>query len=340
MATFTGSGTAESPYLVETKEQFKEAFEDESYPGKYYEVVKNIDLLNMAVGGYKDVYIQFDGKGHVISNAVFSSPYLWQRMRGTFQNIHMELYPNTASRKLSYLCSSTVSNNHIKNVRLDIHGETTTWPTFNTNIDNAVTCIITENTQANGRRTYVFNGGRNVKADITGNDTAASSYPSIDDTIWDITGGGVPVLIPQQGDYSQYTHVAGKTLVDGVGKPRVVRAVTADRHNLIAEVVSGADGSYDLGTTPYTHGILVYTFDDYGTTLQPGKVYAVDDVVHPKQGNGHRYVCVQAGTSSDPLPDMPWPTDQLTTGTAIFNAEKILQPFMHGPVTPVPIFSS
>ena len=93
--------------------------------------------------------------------------------------------------------------------------------------------------------------------------------------------------------------------MDGVGRARIVRAVTADRHTLIAEKVSGEDGTYDLGTTPYTHGILVYTCDDYGTTLLPGTVYAVDDVVHPKQGNGYRYVCVQAGTTGDPLPDFP-----------------------------------
>ncbi|MTI11675.1 hypothetical protein, partial [Sansalvadorimonas verongulae] len=290
--TFTGTGTEQSPYLIETAEQFKVAFEDQNSARHHYDVIQNIDMQNTTLGGYVDIYANIDGKGHVISNAVFASPYLWQRIRGTIKNLHMEWYPNTASRKLSYLCSSTVSGNSIENVRMDIYGETTNWSTFYTNIENAVTCIVTENTNANGRRTYVFNSSRNVKTDITGNDTLVSSYPNIDEAIWNVTGGSVPVLIPQAGDYSQYTHVMGKTLVDGVGRPRKVRAVTADRHSLIAELVSGEDGTYDLGTTPYTHGILVYTFDDYGVDIQPGTVYAVDDIVHPRQGNGYRYVCV------------------------------------------------
>ena len=339
MATYIGNGTAESPFLIETPEQFRDAFKDQATSFYHYEVTRNIDMGGMEIGGYHQVRAKIDGKGHVISNAIHTESYLCYRWWGYLKNIHMIMGRKASNKSIRYFAQSDANGAAIENVRLVFTDPFLNWSTFNMNMNGMVSCIVNEDIDA-GRRTYWCTGARNSKVDVTANDTDPASYPGIDTNIWDTTGGGVPVLIPQAGDYSQYTQVAGKTLVDGVPRARQVRAVSADRHSLIAEATSGADGTFELGTTPYTHGILVYAYDDYGSTLQPGTVYNVDDVVHPSQGNGYRYVCVQAGTTGDPLPDYPWPTDQLTTGTAIFNAEKIVQPFMHGPVTPVPIFSS
>ncbi|WP_281647950.1 hypothetical protein [Parendozoicomonas sp. Alg238-R29] len=337
MATYTGLGTENSPYLIETPEQFRDAFKDSATAFHHYAVIQNIDMGGMAIGGYNQVRAKIDGKGHVISNAVHAESYLCYRWWGYLKNIHIIMGHKTTSKKIRYFAQSDANGAAIENVRLVFTNTFYNWATFNMNMEGMVSVIVNEDA-GNGRKTYWCTGAKNAKVDVTAHDTDPASYPGIDDTIWDVTGGGVPVLIPQGGDYSQYTHVMGKTMIDGVPKSRNVRAVSADRHSLIAEATSGADGSFDVGTTPYTHGILVYAFDDYGETIQPGAVYNVDDIVHPKTGNGYRYVCVQTGTTGDPLPDWPWPTDQLTTGTAIFNAEKIVQPFLHGPVTPVPIF--
>ena len=337
MATYIGNGTAESPFLIETPEQFRDAFKDQATNFYYYEVTKNSDMAGMEIGGYNQVRAKIDGKGHVISNAIHAESYLCYRWWGTLKNIHIIMGYKSSSKAIRYFAQSDANGAAIENVRLVFTDPMYRWSTFAMNMHGMVSCIVNEDIDT-GRSTYWCTGAKNSKVDVTANDTDPASYPGIDGAIWDLTGGGVPVLIPQQGDYSQYTQVKGKTLVDGIPKPRIVRAVSADKHALIAEKVSEADGSFELGTTPYTHGILVYAFDDYGSPLHPSTVYAVDDIVHPKIGNGYRYVCVQAGTTSDPLPDFPWPTDQLITGTAIFNAEKIVQPFMHGPLNPVPIF--
>ena len=208
--TFTGSGTQESPYLIQTAEQFKAAFEDNNNARYYYEVTNNIDMGRTGLGGYIEVYSHIDGMGHVISNCEFSSPYFYQRLYGSLKNIHMEWYPNTPTRKLSYLCVSDASGNFMENVRLDVFGDFSNFSTFYTNVNNCVTVIITENTVANGRRTYLFQGSRNIKTDITGNDTDVASYPGIDTAYlgchrWRYAGadspaGGLLCLYPCDGN--------------------------------------------------------------------------------------------------------------------------------------------
>ncbi|MCL6270727.1 hypothetical protein M3P05_12410 [Sansalvadorimonas sp. 2012CJ34-2] len=335
MASYNGDGTQANPYLIETPEQMRDAFQG---GGGHYEVIKNIDMGGMDMGGYFSATSWIDGKGHVVSNAGQSGSSLYNDFNGRLYNLHVQ-FIKTGPYEISRIVGDDYG--FFENVRFEfMDGQIQSWAQFRIYGDRIGSCtgVIINEYHGSDRTTYWCNSG-NTKIDVSATDTDPASYPGIDSNVWDITGGSVPVLIPQSGDYSAYTHVMGTTLVDGNPVSRIVRAVGAGRHELISETTSGADGSYDLQTSPYTHGVLVYTFDDYGTTLLPGTVYELDDITHPKGPNGYRYICVQAGTTGDPLPDAPWPTDQLITGTAIFNAEKIVQPFMHGPVTPVPIYS-
>ncbi|MTI11636.1 hypothetical protein, partial [Sansalvadorimonas verongulae] len=233
MATYTGSGTAEVPYLIETPEQFRDAFKDQNTPGTYYEVVKDIDMGGMLIGGNYQVRAKIDGKGHVISNAVHEQNYLCNRWWGYIKNIHLIMGYNMSSRKIRYFAQSDGSSSQydtlIENVRLEFTDEVYNWSTFLINVNDMVGVIVNENLDS-GRRTYWCTGAKNSKVDVSANDTQASSYSGIDTAIWNTTGGSVPVLIPQAGDYSGYTHVMGKTLVDGVARSRKVRAVSADKH--------------------------------------------------------------------------------------------------------------
>ncbi|MTI11677.1 hypothetical protein, partial [Sansalvadorimonas verongulae] len=233
MATYIGSGTAESPYLIQTPEQFRDAFKDQGTPGTYYEVTNDIDMGGMVIGGYYQVRARIDGKGHVISNAKHEQNYLCQRWWGSLKNIHIIMGYYLESRKIRYFAQSDGSSSQydtlIENVRLEFTDAFYDWNTFRINVNDMVNLIVNENLDS-GRRTYWCTGAQNSKVDVSATDTQASSYPGIDTAIWNTTGGAVPVLIPQTGDYSGYTHVMGKTLVDGVARSRQVRAVSADKH--------------------------------------------------------------------------------------------------------------
>ena len=164
----------------------------------------------------------------------------------------------------------------------------------------------------------------------------AASYAGLPESDWSKVDGIFPQLIPTVKDYSHYTRVAGTTLLDGAGYSRRVRVLNVANNGLIGDVMTEADGTFDLETTPHQNAVLVMAYDDVGTRLKAETAYALDDLVFPYPANGYRYLCIQAGTTDPALPAPPLPIDQLTSGTAIFEAQKIRQPIVHGPMAPAP----
>ena len=144
-------------------------------------------------------------------------------------------------------------------------------------------------------------------------------------------------LIPQTVDLSHLTKVAGITTVDGVPEPRSVLIVRQNNSTPLARAVSGGDGTFEVVTTPYQDPVMVMAYDSIGSQIKTDTTYSLNDIVHPPENNGYRYICIQAGTTATTLPTAPWPTDQITSGAAIFEGRKIRQPYVHGPVSPAPL---
>ena len=337
MADYQGLGTEEAPYLIEAPEQMRDAFQSTTLA--YYQVIQNIDMNRMTMGGYVQPRSIIDGKGHVITNAGQGLQYLYVRFYGVLRNLHIQWVNVQSAYPINYIVNDDFGT--FENVRFEfIDDKAATLDNFKLyrNRPGTATNLLVVIHRADASKDVAFCAGGGTLVDISDRATDAATYDSMDSSVWAVTDGAIPVLIPQGTDLSAYTQVHGTALMDGEPVQRRIRAVTADRHILVAETESAEDGRFTLPTTPYTSGVLVYTFDDYGTVLKPNTSYATDDITHPTVGNGYRYRCIQAGITDAELPPLPWSTTQLVSGTAVFVAEKFLQPVMHGPVTPVLIF--
>lgn len=81
---------------------------------------------------------------------------------------------------------------------------------------------------------------------------------------------------------------------------------------------------------------MVATYEPYGLLPATNKAYVLDDIIHPVNPNGFRYLCTKAGNSGSVLPPEPWPTTTtLTIGASIFTPDPVYQPQLHGPIKPV-----
>lgn len=81
---------------------------------------------------------------------------------------------------------------------------------------------------------------------------------------------------------------------------------------------------------------MVHIYDDPGAAPKPGTAYALDDLIQPPERNGYRYRCISPGTSDTSLPaSEDWSGGQVVLGSATFQAEKVNQPEIFGPVTPL-----
>ncbi len=342
MATLAiGNGSQINPFLIQTPADFEAVWHhSENY---YYELTTDLDMegryLSQNDNGGS---FHLDGKGHKIINMTCGNYWhFW----GSGDIRDIEFY--IASGLTTGLHQTCYNGAVLQNVR--VHWQHSSevylsrdWPQGQPFYQNVVLSGLATLKHIANQGGFDTSGCYvAMNRDPNNNDGVLISdiydpaeYVNLDPALWNLTSGSVPSLIPQTGDYSRYTHVLGTTLVDGSPVPRTVRAVTMQRHELIAQIDSAGDGSFELVTSPYTDGILVYAFDEYGSLLKADTAYSIGAITHPQTPNGYRYICIQAGTTEATLPADPWPTDQLASGTAIFEAHKLRQPMLHGPVTP------
>ena len=343
-----GSGTEEAPYLIRNAQEFQSFWNNpESY---WYELTTDIDMDGVNVGSASgsSLYPKLNGQGHSVLNINMTSTSYWMGTGGG-QFINIAVYFNAG---FSSGFAEAPSNLLIENVRIHWNYPATIFRALLYGYTASTTIRDVLLTGDVASITYLQKSGADVSrvyidASIPLTNTQGSvavqdlldptEFPTFDPTFWNLAVGTIPALIPQAGDYSGYTHIKGTTLLDGQPYSRKVRAVTADRHEIVAEVDSDLNGDFDVVTSPHKRNIIVYAYDPPGKVMRAATAYALDEILEPAQPNGYRYICIQAGTTADPLPDLPWPIDQLTSGTAIFEARKIRQPMMHGPITPVPI---
>ena len=351
-----GAGTAAEPFLIVTPDDVREAFGNLKNTN-IYELTRSIDMTDEAplAGAYGNQYPNagptFKGNGHMIYGLQVDNVYgnYWLETSSIgFENIHLQF------TKIDFMLFSCAVLK-ISNARFDFDGtgDKGLCSNWKRGYQLAVDGFLL--TAAAGKIVQGFNSRENrgsvANAYMMSSETPAgtwgftvvtdpmdaASYPGLDTAFWNNPGGVLPFLKPVLQDYSHFTHVKGTTLVDGQPESRVVRVVKSDSHGYIAQAITPADGTFDIQTTPYKDGLLVMAFDDEGTQLVADTAYALNATVHPRVSNGYRYICIQAGTTAAPLPDLPWPTGQLTSGDAIFEARKIRQPTIHGPVSPAPV---
>ncbi len=346
-----GAGTEADPYLIESEQDFKDYWAEGAT--NFVRLIRNLDMSS--VGTLSPVFDaggkRIDGAGFRVSNVSFvAEPLGTARNYGShvIKNIEFEIV--TGWTGSMYYSDTSVFENVLFNF---LHNEPFSFNTHYKNTNNWVNVVfmggITFESPALGQRnTQIVNvyilsaisqaaidtGRFNVVA--PDDQLLASSYPDLPTDFWQIEDGMTPFPKAQANDYSTYTHVKGTTLVDGVGESRGVRIMHAYYGNTVAYAKSAEDGTFDIKTRPYTEPLLVISHDDMGTRLKAATAYALGAITYPAAFNGYRYVCIQAGTTADPLPDQPWPTGQLTSGDAIFEAKKVRQPIIHGPVLPVP----
>ncbi|GAA4650996.1 hypothetical protein GCM10023116_32790 [Kistimonas scapharcae] len=342
MATLAiGDGSQSTPFLIQTSEDFEAVWHDSgSY---YYELTTDLDMDGRVLNTNGDGgNFHLNGKGHKVINMTCGAYWhFWGS--GDIRNIEFYI----VSGLTTGLHQTCYNGAVLQDVRIhwQHNGDvylSRDWPQGQPVYQNVVLSGLAtlkhianqEGFDTSGCYVAMNRDPNNSDGVLVSDIYDSAEYVNLDPVLWNLTPGSVPSLIPQTGDYSRYTHVRGTTLVDGSPVPRAVRAVTMERHELIAQIDSESDGSFELVTSPYTDGILVYAFDEYGSLLKPDTAYGISDVTHPQTPNGYRYICIQAGTTDATLPTEPWPTAQLASGTAVFEAYKLRQPMLHGPVTP------
>ena len=140
--------------------------------------------------------------------------------------------------------------------------------------------------------------------------------------------------------------VSGQLLARGIPVSREILVLSAEPtpiHNrgdivdyhVLANVVSGSDGSFEIQWSDYTGNVVVIYLDDLGSLWLPDTGYIVGDIVYPTIWNGWQYECVTAGTtdSAEPL----WWHDEESTGwsgSAVFKARQYLPAIADGPLAP------
>ena len=350
-----GLGTSENPFLVSNADDVRELFTDLRNTN-VYELTNSIDMTEepnlpgLYCNNYPNAGPTIRGNGYSIYGMRLNNltdKYWIEGSSITFEDIHLSI---DECQYLIMLCIQL----HLINVRIDFNGsgEMGVCQHYQRGFQFLVNSLLL--TVPGGKLTKVFNNreGRGsiqncyLYSSEASSDTwgcnivtepfVAASYAGLPESDWSKVDGIYPQLIPTVKDYSHYTHVAGTTLLDGAGYSRRVRVLNQANNGLIGDVMTEADGTFDLDTTPHQNAVLVMAYDDVGTRLKADTAYSLDGIVFPYPANGYRYLCIQAGTTDAALPAPPLPTDQLTSGTAIFEAQKIRQPIVHGPMAPAP----
>ena len=164
-----------------------------------------------------------------------------------------------------------------------------------------------------------------------------SRYLNYSPSLWAIDGASAPRLLKQDvTNLVQGYLVKGVIKVGGLSKKRFVRALSPVDFARINDGVAASDGSFSLKCGLYGDVVMVATYEPYGLLPATNKAYVLDDIIHPVNPNGFRYLCTKAGNSGSVLPPEPWPTTTtLTIGASIFTPDPVYQPQLHGPIKPV-----
>ena len=350
MAYLGGDGTEADPWLIHDQVSFSDYWKH--YGTGFWRIVHDIDMSGFGVigGGVTALYKTIDGAGHSITNCTFpNDPGVNNGGPSAYHLKNITIYVVAGWTGFTRY-TQTLSFTNVR-VHYEYAGDVgfANASAGNTHFTNCIisgmcTLTGTNANPANCTNLYIACGTTAaVAADAkytivdSGNLSDPASYPGLPAEFWTLEAGAVPVTKPAVIDYSYIAYIAGVTTVDGAPESRYVRVYSAVSVNMIGSLVSDDEGKFNIRTTPWKEPVLIIAHDNIGEALKPATAYAIDNVAHPKGGNGYRYVCIQAGTTADPLPDLPWPTDQLTSGDAIFEAKKIRQPIIEGPVTPAPV---
>ncbi len=345
-----GSGTEDDPYLIIEEQELWDYWNDPGYT--WARLTRDLDMAGipaLITPSANRSSVRIDGAGHSVRNATFADDPFADNGAGTcyFRNVEFYILAGWITHTYYYdgiNCTNVRWHyEHVSEVQI-YHTEKPDRCYFTDCMVSGACTFIGANTQTS--RTNGFYVLCSTTDDVrtagyyqvlTAEESAqASSYDLLDPAGWVIEDGTVPYPQQVSYDYSQFTRIKGVTTVDSIPESRMVRIHTARYPGYVAGGLSTDDGTFEFQTRPFTEPLLVIAHDDIGLEMRPTTDYELGDIVHPAGGNGYRYLCIQAGTTADPLPQAPWPTDQLTSGTAIFEARKIRQPIVEGPVTPAP----
>lgn len=136
------------------------------------------------------------------------------------------------------------------------------------------------------------------------------------------SGGG------SDGDY----RLAGTVKINSVAVQRdlIVISDNPSGREVVGEVESAGDGTFDLTYTGWDGPVFVIAVDNYGSDFAESTPLNAGKVIHPTTPNGYVYVVTEAGTTGTTEP--VWSTtSSVVSGSVTFAPREYYRPVGWGP---------
>lgn len=349
-----GTGSANDPYVIHTKQAAKEWFQNGMKSGNYAVLVTDIDMSEYSALAWSgNANGNLEGNGHRIKNLRISgssgSIYFFGWMsRIEFDNTELA-FGNTfilgygGARKCSDILITNLSGRSdpafITPSHVGPYG-------FLERVVNNSKCPLSNSQKFEGIVDVFSMQGAATSQALSGAAVVLSGADRYDPSKmpglvasenWLLDGASIPRLKTwPSGKLTQAYVVKGTTKVGGNPRSRQVSVNSAQDLREVVSASSASDGTFNLNCGFYSDSVMVAAYERYGFTPVVNKVYALGDIIHPVTPNGFRYLCTKAGNSGATLPPEPWSTSTaLTIGAAIFTPDPVYQPQLHGPIKPV-----
>jgi hypothetical protein len=157
----------------------------------------------------------------------------------------------------------------------------------------------------------------------------------------DVSLYSFPLWIAVNSDVPDWASTSSRYLIHGAvaidGEPSVRDIVLiSSTTELLGDVTSSNDGSFDFIWTDNSAPVIVLMLDDLGTAWAPDAIYQQGTVIYPSAWNGWQYVCVSGGTGPTDEPTW-WAGEGVTAiiGTATFKARQYISAQAHGLIQPI-----
>ncbi|GEM_PF-1988964 len=344
MPTYLGDGTEGNPYIISTPEEFAGLWDGSAQFG-FYELVNDIDMDSIVISGTSAVWTsaatKLDLKGKTVSNIKYSGVSDQSYCLAEICNGTLDFTAGSSGALLGGI-SSGGDNIFVNVVLSGSNSGGGIFGTAHTYLDSFFNCVFLDGsdikfsvsyTRISAVDSYSIGSAAqpyrydsiNVVAAVDQFDSA--NFPLLTDPDWEFGNSLPPRRAFQSYQGLPITRVVGKTLVDGVAKQRSVVALSEKSHSRIAKTESSAlTGEFNIPTSPFTSGIMIIAFDEFGDEFKTNFEYQVGDIAHITPSNGYRYICTTAGTSAATVPSSYPTSSDLTFGTAVFTPQIIDAP--------------
>jgi hypothetical protein len=140
---------------------------------------------------------------------------------------------------------------------------------------------------------------------------------------------------PDWANTSSRYLIHGAVTIDGEPSVRDIVLISSTTE-LLGDVKSSNDGSFDFIWTDNPAPVIVLMLDDLGTAWTPDTQFAQGAIIYPSVWSGWQYECINPGLGPADEPTW-WVGEGVTAiiGTATFRARQYIPAQAHGPRQPI-----